>query len=202
MPMTQTEEIKEFPANQQLLKKLKIAVWIISSAVLGLVVLMREVKIPLPEGVSLSYLPPFHAILNTLAALSLIMAMVAIKKGKAFLHRKWIYSAMICSLLFLLSYVAYHFTTPETKFGDLNGDGEISEPELMKAGAMRVVYLIILLSHIALAALSLPFILLTFCYGFTHHFTMHKKLARKVFPVWLYVAVTGPIVYLLLSPYY
>jgi putative membrane protein len=200
--MTQINQLKELPENQQLLRKLKVAVWVISAAVLGLVVLMREVKIPLPDGISLSFLPPFHAFLNTVAAISLIMALVAIKKGKALLHQRWIYAAMICSLLFLLSYVTYHFTTPETIYGDVNGDGEMSAVELTEAGSLRTVYLVILLSHIVLAAVSLPFILLTFCYGFTNHFTKHKKLSRKIFPVWLYVAVTGPVVYLLLSPYY
>ena len=200
--MTQIKKLKELPENQELLRKLKVAVWVITAAVLGLVMLMREVKIPLPDGFSLSFLPPFHAILNSVAAISLVMASVAIKKGNAFLHQRWIYVAMICSLLFLLSYVTYHFTTPETIYGDLNGDGEMSVGELAEAGTMRTVYLVILLSHIVLAAVSLPFILLTFCYGFTNHFTKHKKLSRKIFPVWLYVAVTGPVVYLLLSPYY
>jgi putative membrane protein len=130
------------------------------------------------------------------------MALVAIRKGNALLHQRWIYAAMICSLLFLLSYVTYHFTTPETIYGDQNGDGEMSAVELQEAGSMRAVYLIILLSHIVLAAISLPFILLTFCYAFTNHFTKHKKLSKKIFPVWLYVAVSGPIVYLLLRPYY
>jgi putative membrane protein len=136
------------------------------------------------------------------AAISLVMALIAIKKGKALVHQRWIYAAMICSLLFLLSYVTYHFTTSETIYGDVNGDGEMSEVELAEAGTMRTFYLVILISHIVLAAVSLPFILLTFCYGFTNHFTKHKKLSRKIFPVWLYVAVTGPVVYLLLSPYY
>ena len=200
--MTQIKKLKELPENQELLRKLKVAVWVITAAVLGLVMLMREVKIPLPDGFSLSFLPPFHAILNSVAAIYLVMALVAIKKGNASLHQRWIYVAMICSLLFLLSYVTYHFTTPETIYGDLNGDGEMSVGELAEAGTMRTVYLVILLSHIVLAAVSLPFILLTFCYGFTNHFTKHKKLSRKIFPVWLYVAVTGPVVYLLLSPYY
>ena len=200
--MSQIKKLKELPGKQQLLRKLKVAVWVISAAVLGLVMLMREVKIPLPDGFTLSFLPPFHAILNTVAAISLVMALDAIKKGNALVHQRWIYAAMICSLLFLLSYVTYHFTTPETIYGDLNGDGEMSEAELAEAGTMRTVYLVILLSHIVLAAVSLPFILLTFCYGVTNHFIKHKKLSRKIFPVWLYVAVTGPVVYLLLSPYY
>ena len=200
--MTQIDEIKATPENHELLKKMKLAVWIITAAVLGLVVLMREVKIPLPEGVSLTFLPPFHALLNSLAAFSLIMALISIKKRNALVHQRWIYSAMICSFIFLLSYVAYHFTTPETLYGDLNRDGDLNESELLEAGSMREIYLFILLSHIALAAISLPFILLTFCYGFTNHFKKHKKLSRKIFPIWLYVAITGPVVYFMLMPYY
>ena len=200
--MTQIDEIKAKPENQELLKKMKLAVWVISTAVLGLVVLMREVKIPLPEGVSLTFLPPFHAFLNSLAAFSLVMALISIKKRNVLVHQRWIYSAMFCSFVFLLSYVAYHFTTPETLYGDLNRDGELNESELLEAGSMRKIYLFILLTHIALAAISLPFILLTFCYGFTNHFKKHKKLSRKIFPVWLYVAITGPVVYFMLMPYY
>jgi putative membrane protein len=200
--MVQIEELKSRHPNILLLGRLKIAVWVVSVAVLGLVMMMRQVKIPLPENVSLELLPPFHAILNSLAAISLVMALVAIKKGNAFVHQRWVYSAMICSFVFLLSYVAYHFSTPETIFGDLNSDGDLSEFELAEAGVMRKVYLVILLSHIALAALSLPFILLTFCYGYTNHFDKHRKLSKRVYPVWLYVAITGPVVYLMLMPYY
>ena len=200
--MTQIDEIKAMPEKQELLKKMKLAVWVISAAVLGLVVLMRQVKIPLPEGVSLTFLPPFHAFLNSLAAFSLVMALISIKKRNASVHQRWIYSAMFCSFIFLLSYVAYHFTSPETLYGDLNRDGELNESELLEAGSMRKIYLFILLSHISLAAISLPFILLTFCYGFTNHFEKHRKLSHKIFPVWLYVAITGPVVYFMLMPYY
>ena len=132
----------------------------------------------------------------------LFLVVACCHKKQALLHQRWIYAAMTCSLLFLLSYVTYHFTTPETIYGDQNGDGEMSAVELQKAGSMRTVYLVILLSHIFLAAISLPFILLTFCYAFTNHFIKHKKLSKKIFPVWLYVAVTGPVIYLLLRPYY
>ena len=200
--MTQIDEIKAMPEKQELLKKMKLAVWIISTAVLALVILMQKVKIQLPDGLSFSFLPPFHALLNTLAAISLIMALISIKKGNALVHQRWIYCAMICSFIFLLSYVAYHFTTQETKFGDLNGDRQLSATEIYEAGSTRMVYYVILLSHIALAAISLPFILLTFCYGFTNHFEKHRKLSRKIFPVWLYVAITGPVVYFMLMPYY
>ena len=174
--------------NEQLSKKLTVLVWVVSVAVLGLVVLMRQVKIDLPGNISLALLPPFHAVLNTIAAISLIMAVKAIRKGRVSLHRKWIYFALGCSLIFLLSYVCYHFTTMETRYG-----GE---------GWAKKIYYFILISHVSLAALSFPFILLTFVYGFTSQFAKHRKLARIIFPVWLYVAVTGPVVYLLLRPYY
>ena len=188
--------------NPALGKKLTILVWIITAAVLFLVGLMRQVKIDLPHGISLHFLPPIHAILNTIAAFSLIMAIIAIKKKLVINHQRWIFLAMTCSFLFLLSYVAYHFTNTETLFGDTDKNGILSVEEIEAVGKMRIVYLSILISHIVLAALSLPFILLTFVYGFTNQFNKHRKLAKKVFPVWLYVAVTGPVVYLLLKPYY
>ena len=188
--------------NEQLSKKLTVLVWVVSVAVLGLVVLMRQIKIDLPGEISFALLPPFHAVLNTLAAISLIMAVKAIRKGRVSLHRKWIYFALGCSLLFLLSYVLYHFTTAESIYGDIDGDGSLSASEEEKAGFGRTIYLVLLLSHILLAALSLPFILMTFVYGFTNQFPKHRKLARIIYPVWLYVAVTGPVVYLLLRPYY
>ena len=200
--MSELDAVRVREANMALARVLKISVWIITGLVLFLVGLMRQVKIGLPEGVSLHFLPPFHALLNTGAAVSLVMALVAIKKGRVALHQRWIYAAMGCSLIFLLSYVAYHFTTSETVYGDLDGNGSLSELERAQAGGMRMVYLVILLSHIALAALSLPFILLSFVYGFTNQFARHRALAARVFPVWLYVAVTGPVVYLLLRPFY
>jgi putative membrane protein len=145
-------------------------------------------KIPLPDGVSLSFLPMVHACLNSLVAVFLVVALVMIKRGNVKSHKLSISAAMACSALFLLCYVAYHFTTGETKFG-----GE---------GAIKVLYLVLLISHITLAAISLPFILLTWVYGFTNQFHKHRKMAKWVFPVWLYVAVTGPICYLMLRPYY
>jgi putative membrane protein len=200
--VSELESHRKRDANLVLARKLKVAVWIVTAAVLALVGMMRRVKIDLPAGVNFDFLPPLHALLNSGAALALVLAIIAIKGGHVLRHQRWIYLAMGCSLFFLLSYVTYHFTTPETKFGDLDGDGILSPAELAEAGTMRVVYLLILLSHIALAALSLPFILLTFVYGFTNQLAKHRRLARKVFPVWLYVAVTGPVVYLLLRPFY
>jgi putative membrane protein len=132
----------------------------------------------------------------------LVIALIAVVKGRIGLHRRMMMVAMGLSVLFLLSYVAYHFTSNEVKFGDLNLDGSVDEMELARIGGMRAVYLVILISHIVLAAISLPFILFTFIAGLTNRFSVHRKLARWVFPMWLYVAVTGPVCYWMLRPYY
>lgn len=187
-----TPEHKEWlsrPPQETLSKKLGITAWILTAAVLVLVVLMRSpYKIPLPEGWSMSFLPPVHAVLNSLVAVALIGALAAVKAGKIALHRNFIFVAMALSVGFLLCYVAYHFTTVETRYGG--------------TGWMKVTYLILLITHIVLAGVSLPFILFTFISGWTNRFAAHRKLAKWVFPMWLYVAVTGPICYLMLKPYY
>ena len=191
--MNQTSPSPTHPAigepNVALGNKLRVVVWILTIAVWLLVGAMRgPTKIPLPEGVSLKFLPMVHAILNTLVAVFLVAALVMIKRKNVVAHRRFIGAAMIASATFLLCYVAYHFTTEETKFGG--------------TGAIRNAYFALLISHIILAAVSLPFILQTWVYGFTNQIAKHRKLAKRVFPVWLYVAVTGPICYLMLRPYY
>lgn len=188
--------------NLQLEKKLNVAAWIITVAVLGLVGLMRRVKITMPEGVDLGFLPPFHATLNALTAVVLLVALYFIKQKKVEQHRNAIYVAIVLSVLFLLSYVTYHFTTPETLFGDSNHDGVVSELEKAAVSGIRPFYLVLLLSHIALAAGIFPFILFTFIRAYTNQIERHRKMARWVFPLWLYVAITGPICYFMLIPYY
>ena len=175
--------------NIALGNKLRILVWVLTIVVWLLVGAMRRPeKFPLPDGVSLKFLPMVHAILNSCVAVFLVSALVMIKRKNVVAHRRFISAAMIASASFLLCYVMYHFTTEETKFGG--------------AGAVRVAYLVLLISHIVLAAISLPFILQTWVYGFTNQIAKHRKMAKWVFPVWLYVAVTGPICYLMLRPYY
>lgn len=188
--------------NLQLAKQLNTAAWVATGAVLLLVGLMRRVKIPIPEGWDLGFLPPFHATVNALTAVVLVAAYYFIRQKNIEAHRRAIYIAVGLSVLFLLSYVAYHFTTPETIYGDLNRDGSLSAEELAAAGSSRIWYLALLLSHIVLAALIFPFILFTFIRAYTGQYARHRKMARWVFPVWLYVAVTGPVVYYMLMPYY
>ena len=173
-------------AQQALEKRLNWIAYVVSFVVLLLVGLMRRVKIDL--GIDFSFLPPVHASLNALTALILVAAYYFIRNKNVAMHRRAIYAAMVCSGLFLLSYVLYHFTTPETKFG-----GE---------GIIRAVYFFILITHVVLAAVILPFILLTFNRAYTGQYDRHRKMARWVFPLWLYVAITGPVCYLMLKPYY
>jgi putative membrane protein len=200
-----TNEKKEWlsrPAKEALSRKLGIVAWVLTAVVLALVGVMRKVSLPLPEGMSFAFLPPVHAVLNSLVAVALVVAIVAIKQGKVALHRNAIFAAMALSIGFLLCYVAYHFTTPETLYGDVNGDRVVDVAEKAATGGMRGVYLVLLITHISLAGISLPFILFTFISGWTNRFTAHRRLAKWVFPMWLYVAVTGPICYLMLKPYY
>lgn len=158
--------------------------WGITIIVWLLVGAMRQYKFNVETD--LSFLAGLNALFNTGVTIALLLALYFIKKGKREFHRKSIYAAMILSAGFLLSYVGYHFTQEEVVYC-----GE---------GMMRSVYYFILFSHIVLAGLSLPFILLTFVRGYTGDYQVHRKMARWVYPVWLYVAVTGPVVYLFLLP--
>lgn len=167
-------------------KRLNTIAYIVSGVVLLLVGAMRRYKIDL--GIDFSFLPPVHASLNALTAVILVFAFWQIKNQRVEAHRRAIYAAMVCSALFLVSYVLYHFTTPETRYGG--------------TGIWRTVYFFVLITHVILAAVILPFILLTFNRAYTGQYARHRRIARWVFPLWLYVAVTGPICYLMLRPFY
>lgn len=136
----------------------------------------------------LSFLPPIYASINGLTAIVLVVAVVAIKNGKRNLHENLMKFAIALSVLFLGMYVAYHMTSDSTKFG-----GE---------GAIKYAYYFILISHICLSVIIIPLVLITFVRALSQRFDQHKKIARITFPIWLYVAVTGVIVYLMISPYY
>lgn len=136
----------------------------------------------------LSFLPPIYATINGITAIVLIAAVLAIKKGKRKLHEYLMKFAISLSILFLAMYVAYHMTSESTKFG-----GE---------GGIRYVYYFILITHICLSVIVIPFVLVTYVRALAQRFDQHKKIARITFPLWLYVAVTGVVVYLMISPYY
>lgn len=186
--VSEREEWLRRPANEELWRKLRVVAWVVSGVVLLLVGAMQRIRLELPDGWDTSMLPPFHASVNALGAVVLIVALVFIKQGKVGLHRAAMMVAMVLSVFFLLSYVAYHITNDPTTY-----EGE---------GPMRTVYFFLLITHIVSAAVSFPFILFTFIAAWTNRFAAHKRLARWVFPLWLYVAVTGPVCYLMLRPYY
>jgi putative membrane protein len=150
----------------------------------------------------LSFLPPIYASINGITALLLIMGVIAIKNGNRKVHKRFITTAIACSVAFLVMYVAYHMTTDSTVFGDINADGLLDETEKTNAGSMRYVYWFILLSHILLSVIIIPMVLFTYVRALAEQYDRHKKLAKITFPIWLYVAVTGVVVYLMISPYY
>lgn len=136
----------------------------------------------------LSFLPPIYATINGLTAIVLVIAVLAVKNGKRKLHEYLMKFAISLSVLFLGMYVAYHMTSNETTFGG--------------QGAIKYVYYFILITHILLSVIIIPFVLVTYVRALAQKFDQHKKIARFTFPLWLYVAVTGVIVYLMISPYY
>jgi putative membrane protein len=166
--------------------------WIVTLSILIPVAVAVLFKIKLKDlGFNVSplpILPPIYATINGITAILLITAVLAIKKGNKQLHQKLMKIAIACSLVFLVLYIAYHMTTDSTKFGG--------------SGAIKYVYYFVLLSHIILSIATIPLVLITYVRALAEKFDKHKKIAKITFPIWLYVAVTGVIVYLMIAPYY
>ncbi|MFB3389931.1 DUF420 domain-containing protein [Flavobacterium sp. LAR06] len=150
----------------------------------------------------LSFLPPIYATTNGITAVVLVWAVISIKNGKRKLHEQLMTFAIMLSVAFLVMYVAYHMTADSTKFGDLNHDGILNLAETAKIGSVRYVYFVILISHILLSIAIIPLVLITYVRALAQRFDRHRKIAKITFPLWLYVAVTGVVVYLMISPYY
>jgi putative membrane protein len=144
--------------------------------------------IRIPNVGPFMFLPPIYATINAITAVFLIVAIIAIKNGKRKLHELLMKTCMMMTASFLVMYIIYHMTSDSTEYGD--------------EGPLKYVYYVILISHILLSVLVLPLVLITFSRALSESFDKHKKIARFAFPVWLYVAVTGVVVYLMISPYY
>lgn len=183
-------------------KKASWLIGIFSVIVFTAVVLLGRVKLELNLGFDVHIFATINAFINSAIAVLLVAALVAVKNKNYHLHKKLMMLALILSILFLVSYIAHHLLAGEARFGDSNHDGLLSEDEKLQVGAIRVVYYLILGTHIVLAALILPLILFTAYRALTAEFPAHKKLAKITWPLWFYVAVTGPIVYWMISPYY
>ena len=167
-------------------KKFKLWINIVSVAVPVVVALLFGVRIPNVEP--LTFLPPIYASMNGITALLLLGALWAIKNKKIPLHENLMTTAVACSLLFLLMYVAYHMTSDPTPYG-----GE---------GVIKYIYYFTLISHIVLSVVVIPLVLHSYVRAYLGDFIAHKKIVKYAYPVWLYVAITGVVVYLMISPYY
>ncbi|HEY4290793.1 MAG TPA: DUF420 domain-containing protein [Puia sp.] len=153
-------------------------------------------------GFNTHVLPLFHAILNSSTAILLLASLYFIKNGRVRAHKTANLIAVVLSTVFLVSYVIYHASNPSTRFGDLNHDGLLSDEEKRLAGVARYVYYFILSTHIILSGIIVPFVLFTLQRAFQEKFDKHRRLAKITWPMWLYVAVTGVVVYVMVSPYY
>lgn len=185
-------------------KKFKTFTWIFTAIVFLLVLMIKAPNFPKPGKTPewIYILPLFHAILNGSCFFILIASFLSIRKKNIELHRKLNTAAMILSFIFLISYVIFHTLAPETLYGDLNKNHILETEELNRIVFPRSIYLFILFTHILLAAVTLPFILLAFYYGIKGNVTKHRSITRKVYPLWLYVTLSGVIVYILIRPFY
>ena len=168
--------------------KAKKLIWIFSIFVFIAITALSHVKVDVDLGFDPHFFALLNAILNSIVTVLLILALAAVLNRKYETHKRLMITAMFLSILFLLSYICHHLFTGETRYG-----GE---------GTSRTIYYIILFTHIPLAGLILPFILFTAYRGLTADWSKHKKLARITWPIWLYVAITGVVVYVMISPYY
>lgn len=169
--------------DQAQIKKTRNLITLVSIVIPLAVAILFKVRIP---NVDLSFLPPFYATINGITAVTLVAALIMIKKKNMNMHRKLIRISLMLSLIFLVCYVAYHMTSDPTIYG----------------GSMEGLYYFILISHIGLSLVVVPLVLFTYLFAWQGNFEKHKKWTKISWPIWFYVAVTGVIVYLMISPYY
>jgi putative membrane protein len=177
----------------------------ISIFVFAVVVLLNRKVLPTPDTIPsfTPFLPKLNAILNGTCTVLLLVSLYFIKQLNIKMHKRVNIVAFCLSSLFLVSYILFHYLMKkETMYGDIDGDGKLSAAEIATSGSIRYVYYVILTTHIILAAGVLPLILLSFYRGLQMQVEKHKKLVRWTFPIWLYVTITGVVVYLMISPYY
>jgi putative membrane protein len=176
------------PALKKNDKQARLLILTVSFVVFAAVAFLSKFKLEVNLGFDVHIFALINAVINSIVSVLLLVALVAVKKKNYVQHRNVMLAAMVLSVLFLLSYIAHHLLAGETKYG-----GE---------GVLKSIYYFILLTHIPLAAIILPFILFTAYRGLTGEYANHKKLAKYTWPLWLYVSITGVLVYLFISPYY
>jgi putative membrane protein len=183
-------------------KKVSRLIIVFSIVVFAAVVLLSRVRWDVNLGFDVHLFALANAVINSWVAILLLAALLAVRNRKYEMHKRLMLAAMALSILFLISYICHHLFAGDTRFGDVNHDGILSDAEKADAGTARIVYYFILGTHIPLAGIILPFILFTAYRALIGEYPRHKKLARITWPIWFYVAVTGVIVYWMISPYY
>lgn len=190
------------PALKKNDRKAKQFIWAVSIIVFVAVAVLSRVKLNIPVPFDVHIFATINAVINSCVAVLLVAGLFAAKNGNYLLHKRIMVTAIILSVLFLLSYICHHLMAGETRYGDMNHDGALSMDEMMRAGGTRSFYYILLLTHIPLAGIILPFILFTAYRALIGEYEAHKKLVRFTWPIWFYVAVSGVVIYWMISPFY
>ena len=183
-------------------RKARIVIFTFSAIVFVAVTALERVTLDVQLGFDPHIFALISASINTVVALLLVAGLFAAKNGRYTLHRNIMLSAILLSVLFLVSYIAHHLFSGSTLYGDLDKNGMVDESEKAAAGMSRLIYRILLSTHILLAGISLPFILFSAYRALTNDNARHRKIAKLTWPMWFYVAVTGPLVYWMISRYY
>lgn len=177
-------------------------IWIVTAVVLVVVVVLKIVPPPATKPSFIYLLPHIIGGINAVCSVLLILSLIFIKRKMIQAHKITNVITFILSAFFLVFYILFHLYEKDTRYGDIDHNGILSAAELAAVGASRMIYFVILITHIMLAVIVLPLILISFLRGFSMQIERHRKIVRWAYPVWLYVAVTGVIVYLMISPYY
>lgn len=191
--------------QQSIQKNDKKAGWLIgifSFVVFAVVASLSKIELRLDLGFNVHIFAAANAVINSLVAVLLVFALVFVRQKKYIAHKKVMIYAMVLSILFLVSYITHHLLSGDTLYGDADHNKVLDEAEKLAVAGTRGIYLVILLTHIFLAAIILPFILYTAYRGMTSEFPRHRKLGKITWPIWFYVSVTGPVLYMMISPYY
>jgi putative membrane protein len=183
-------------------RQAKWLIGVVSLVIFTAIVILSRVKLDVDLGFDVHVFALINAFINTIVSTLLVAGLIAIRRKKYLLHKRIMLTAIILSILFLLSYISHHLLAGDTRFGDINHDNNVDPSELLAVGNTRRIYFVILITHIFLAAIILPFILFTSYRALIAEWPQHRKIARITWPVWLYVSITGVVVYLMISPYY
>lgn len=189
-----------YSRNEKQILRTIIAVSIVVPLLVG-ILLFSPLKLDLPVNLVM-HLPMLNAIINSVTALVLVLALLAIRKKNVAQHKQLMLTAMVLGTLFLVFYVVYHASVPSAVFGDINGDGVRDAAEKEIAGDSLWAYLVLLLTHIVFAAIVLPFVLMAAFFALQDKAALHRKVVKWAYPMWLFVSISGVVVYLMIKPFY